>query len=72
MGKQADAVHEGRRTFLRDMAGAGTAATALVVTGGAVADAEAPTDGSAADETADPRGYHVTPHIDTYYRKARF
>ncbi len=58
-----------RRKFLKDLAVAGGATAAVMVSGGAqAAELEAAEAGAAkADE-----GYKVTPHVETYYRKARF
>ena len=61
----------GRRQFLKTAAVAGGAATVAVAAKGALAES-APTP-SAGDVTAkaSKQGYHVTPHIETYYRLAR-
>ncbi len=58
----------GRRTFLKNAAIAGSAAT--VVLG---VDARQTPSGEAASqaEAGTAKGYHVTPHIENYYRLAR-
>lgn len=63
--KQRD---ESRRDFLRTMAAAGGAAAVASVAGTAVA-----ADAVEADKPSDPKEtrYKVTPHISTYYKKAR-
>ena len=60
----------GRRQFLKTAAVAGGAATVAVAAKGALADS-APTTRTDDVETAAHKGYHVTPHIETYYRLAR-
>ena len=57
----------GRRRFLKGLAMAGGAAAVAAATGTAVAAPEAAP--VSKPETA--KGYHVTPHIRTYYQKAR-
>lgn len=61
---------KGRRTFLRGLAGVGATTTVFVVAGGRVT--EAPAADREAEAPAEPRGYRLTPHIKTYYDKARF
>ncbi len=61
-----------RRVFLKGGVAAGGAATAAAV-GAAVVTRE----GSDGPSTAPPaesnaKGYHVTPHVEAYYRLARF
>ena len=61
---------KGRRAFLRSMAAAGGAVA--VAGGAAVAQTVS---GDKAPETGSPakaRGYHLTPHIEAYYRLADF
>ena len=61
----------GRRALLKGFAVAGTAVGAAAAGAVAVAGTEAPAEaGDAAPQTA--KGYHETPHIQEYYRKARF
>ena len=62
---------KGRRAFLRSMAAAGGAvavaggaAVAQTVSGDKASEAESP--------AAKARGYHLTPHIEAYYRLADF
>jgi len=59
---------ESRREFIKTMAAAGGAAAVVTVAGKAVANE--PVEIAA---KSDPKGkqYRVTPHISTYYKKAR-
>ena len=63
---------KGRRAFLRSMAAAGGAAAVAAASEVSVVQA------ATADKIPEPRapakarGYHVTPHIETYYRLADF
>ena len=59
---------ESRRDFIRTMAAAGGAAAAVSMAGTAVAAEPVETEAK-----KDPKGtqYRVTPHISTYYKKAR-
>jgi hypothetical protein len=57
---------KGRRAFLTQLAAVGGATATIAVTGRAVA---APDTEEAAPEA---KGYRVTPHVSTYYDKARF
>ncbi len=59
---------KGRRTFLKSAALAGGAAA--VVLGAEAVLAEGPERSGAAPAKASS-GYHVTPHIEEYYRLAR-
>ena len=60
-----------RRALLKGFAVAGTAAPAVAAGAATVAvQAEAVAGDAAAPESA--KGYHETPHIQEYYRKARF
>lgn len=62
-------VRSDRRKFLKDLAVAGSATAAVVATGGAQAmDVET----ADAVEAKTDSGYKVTPHVETYYQKARF
>lgn len=68
MSRKSRTANDDRRAFLKGLAAAGGATALAAITGEAVA-------GNQTDESA-PRkpeqtGYHVTPHIQTYYRKAR-
>lgn len=56
----------GRRRFLKGLAVAGGATAMVVATGTAVAAPEVTPVSKPAT-----KGYHVTPHIRTYYQKAR-
>ena len=57
-----------RREFLKSVAGIGGVATASALVG-TTASAGTQPDG-AADRTRTSKGYHVTPHIEQYYRTA--
>jgi len=72
MKKRAEGVHEGRRGFLKNAAVIGGAATAAAAGGGALAGAPTPREDGDKAEAPRARGYHETPHIRTYYEKARF
>ena len=66
----SDEVKAGRRQFLKTAAVAGGAATVAVAGKAALAEtADAPS--VEVETTQTSKGYHVTPHIDTYYRLAR-
>jgi hypothetical protein len=56
----------GRRRFLKGLAVAGGATAMVVATGTAVAAPEV-----APASKPEAKGYHETPHIRTYYQKAR-
>ncbi len=58
----------GRRTFLKTAALAGGAATVVLAAEAVLGEASEPS-GEAPAEAS--KGYHLTPHIDTYYRLAR-
>lgn len=61
---------KGRRAFLRSMAAAGGA---VAVAGGAtVAQTVSGDKAPEAETPAKARGYHLTPHIEAYYRLADF
>ena len=63
---------KGRRAFLRSMVAAGGAAAVAVASESALAQ-PGPTGNSPERQApAKARGYHVTPHIETYYRLADF
>jgi nitrous oxide reductase len=61
----------GRRRFLKTAALAGGAATVAAAAGGAVAERFEPAARQADTAAPATQGYHVTPHIETYYRLAR-
>ena len=63
---------KGRRAFLRSVAAAGGAAAVAVVGGATVAQAVSGERAPKAESMAEARGYHVTPHIEAYYRLADF
>ncbi len=68
MSRKSSTYTEGRRTFLKRFAAAGGASAAVVIAGrSAIA---APAEDTGPDK-AEARGYHETPHIQTYYKKAR-
>ncbi|MFU8821894.1 MAG: formate dehydrogenase [Gammaproteobacteria bacterium] len=56
----------GRRRFLKGLAVAGGATAMVVATGTAIAAPEV-----APVSKPEAKGYHETPHIRTYYQKAR-
>ena len=61
--------HNGRRTFLKSAALAGGAATLALTAEAVLAEASS---GPSPDGPGKPsRGYHVTPHVEEYYRLAR-
>lgn len=67
MSRKSHVRAEDRRNFLKKLAVAGGATAAVAVTGRtAAAGPEGPTVTSATE----PRGYHETSHIRTYYEKA--
>ena len=68
----SEARAKGRRAFLKSMAAAGGAAA--VAAAGEVSVAQAAPAGTIPEPKAPAkaRGYHVTPHIETYYRLAEF
>ena len=62
----------GRRRFLKTAALAGGAATVAVAAGtAAAASTQSATPVPERNEAPDSQGYHVTPHIEAYYRLAR-
>jgi nitrous oxide reductase len=61
----------GRRRFLKTAAMAGGAAGVAAVTGVSVAETLQPAGKAAAPAAPAAKGYHVTPHIEAYYRLAR-
>ncbi|KPK60963.1 MAG: hypothetical protein AMJ59_03015 [Gammaproteobacteria bacterium SG8_31] len=60
---------KGRRAFLTQLAAVGGATATIAVTGRAVA---APGTEEATPAAPEAKGYRVTPHVSTYYDKARF
>lgn len=70
MSRKSDSVQKDRRKFLKGVAVAGGAATAVVMANGAVADATE--DEQPVEASAKRKGYEETPHVRTYYDKARF
>ena len=63
-------VANGRRRFLKTTALAGGAATVALAAGEVVAESEQP-EAALQQKTSNSKGYHVTPHIEAYYRLAR-
>lgn len=62
----------GRRRFLKTAALAGGAASVAVAAGGDVLAESTPhAESSTQGEAPAAKGYHVTPHIEAYYRLAR-
>lgn len=71
MSTRKETIKESRREFLRTLAIGGGAATVMAVAGGvAVAETEPEQQGTDAPRATVSQGYHVTPHIKDYYRKA--
>jgi len=67
-GKPAVAPTNNRRKFLLGATLGSAGAVAAVVAGGNVAEVLAP---SAPAKDAEPKGYHVTAHIEQYYETTR-
>ncbi len=68
MSRKSRTNTEDRRAFLKRLAAAGGASAAVALAGrSAVA---APAEDAEPDKPVE-RGYHETPHIRTYYSKAR-
>ena len=61
----------GRRRFLKTAALAGGAASVAVAAPGAVADSLPGDESQTQAKAPAAKGYHVTPHIEAYYRLAR-
>lgn len=68
MTRKSQVEKKSRRTFLKELAVAGGAAA--VASAATTASAE-PTP-VASNEKPNAKGYHLTPHINRYYQKARF
>jgi hypothetical protein len=68
----SEAKAKGRRAFLRSMAAAGGAAAVAAASEVSVVQAAPAEEISEPKAPAKARGYHVTPHIETYYRLAEF
>jgi nitrous oxide reductase len=64
-------LENGRRRFLKTAALAGGAATVAAAGGAAVAETLSPEAEAQAPAPTGKQGYHVTPHIEAYYRLAR-
>ena len=60
----------GRRDFLGKLAVAGAATTVTATGAGAMA-ASAAVDAQTLSDRSDARGYHLTEHIQDYYKTAR-
>ena len=67
MSRKSPTNTEDRRAFLKRLAVAGGATAVAIAGRSAVA---ATTEDAATDKPSE-RGYHETPHIHTYYTKAR-
>lgn len=65
------ALRNGRRRFLKTAAVAGGAATVAAAGGAAIADTGEQAPVQSKPEASKSKGYHVTPHIEEYYRLAR-
>ncbi|NGP54019.1 twin-arginine translocation signal domain-containing protein [Thioalkalivibrio sp. XN8] len=68
MSLKAKAETNGRRRFLKGIAMAGGATAVAMATGNAVA---APVVEAPVSKPEPSKGYHETPHIRTYYQRAR-
>ena len=68
MTRESQGDKKSRRTFLKELAVAGGAAAVVSAAGTANA---APTPATS-NEKPNAKGYHLTPHINRYYEKARF
>ena len=68
MSRKSRTNTEDRRAFLKRLAAAGGASAAVAIAGRSAVAAPAE---DVASDTAGERGYHETPHIRTYYSKAR-
>jgi outer membrane usher protein FimD/PapC len=68
MSRKSQVNSKSRRIFLKELAVAGGAAAVVSAMGTAQA---APTS-TAPEVKANAKGYHLTPHINQYYQKARF
>ncbi|HKK04330.1 MAG: hypothetical protein P8009_00505 [Gammaproteobacteria bacterium] len=64
--------NEGRRNFMRTLAIGGGAAGLVAATARFATEDETPSrqGAEAGTQPATSKGYHVTPHIEEYYRKA--
>ena len=69
MSRRSRSEKEGRRAFLKQLAAVGGATATVAVAGRAAA---APDTEEAAPAAPKAQGYRETPHISTYYDKARF
>ena len=68
MSRKTSSYTADRRTFLKKLAVAGGATAAVAVSGRA---AVASPEQGIESEPAKRKGYHETPHIQSYYRSAR-
>ena len=68
MSLKAKVETNGRRRFLKGLAMASGATVVAAATGTAVA---APQMGAPVSKPETAKGYHETPHIRTYYQRAR-
>lgn len=68
MKSSIDKVQQSRRGFLKGVAAVGGGAVVVAATQNAIAG----TLDEAVPVTPASKGYHLTPHIETYYEKARF
>ncbi len=68
MSRKSRTYTKGRRAFLKRLAAAGGASAAVAIAGRSAVAAPAEDTGP---DTSGEQGYHETPHIRTYYSKAR-
>jgi nitrous oxide reductase len=69
--RDSDTVNDARRAFLKTAAVAGGGAAVAAAGGAALAEAPEAAPADVAAPATGKRGYHVTPHVETYYRLAR-
>jgi nitrous oxide reductase len=71
MSRKPKSLKSSRREFLKGAAVVSGAATLAVVAGGSAAKVDVPETKPTDAAPAGSKGYHVTPHIRTYYDLAR-
>ena len=70
--KKTSSEPHGRREFLKRAAVTGGGVTVAAAVGARIAGAAEPVSGPAVEAVPEHRGYHMTDHIERYYRLARF
>jgi hypothetical protein len=71
MTKDLYGMQPGRRQFLKGMAVIGGTTVFVAIAKDAVTEVSTQID-ETAETKPESKGYHVTPHIEKYYEKARF